>query len=96
MSIEPKGDVVVSVVNADMTPVKNLTFKVIQLRQAFQTGIRQFVAYDWLEQGVECEVLSPTGGGWKKGRLRLRLEFIPNEPDPTESSALAPLPNSDQ
>lgn len=32
----------------------------------------------WSESGVECEILSPNTG-WKKGKIRVTLEFIPEE-----------------
>ena len=32
------------------------------------------------EKGCECEILRTKGGGWQKGRLRFRLEFIPDDP----------------
>lgn len=31
--------------------------------------------------GAKCEVLFPDGKGWKKGKVRLSLEFIPEEID---------------
>lgn len=30
--------------------------------------------------GIACEILRVSGGGWLKGRLRFRLEFIPDDP----------------
>jgi len=33
------------------------------------------------DQGMACEILRTRGGGWQKGRLRFRLEFIPDNPD---------------
>jgi hypothetical protein len=30
--------------------------------------------------GMECEILRVSGGGWQKGKLRFRLEFIPDNP----------------
>lgn len=37
-----------------------------------------------LQQGVDCRLLRTTGGGWQKGKLRLRVnvtvEFISDEP----------------
>ncbi|WP_035152422.1 KGK domain-containing protein [Calothrix sp. 336/3] len=37
---------------------------------------------DWVCEGVEAEILQSVGGGWKKGRvkIRLELEFIPDDP----------------
>ncbi len=37
------------------------------------------VASSWFGEGVPCEVLR-VGGSWEKGRLRIRLEYIPDEP----------------
>lgn len=31
------------------------------------------------EDGVSCEVLRVEGGGWQKGKVRFKLEFIPND-----------------
>jgi hypothetical protein len=50
----------------------------------------------WISDGVDCEILSVNGGGWQKGKLHLRLEFIPDEPDPPTPSDLVLSPNSDQ
>lgn len=46
-----------------------------------------------LEDGVECEVMKNNGGGWKKGKFRLKmsLEFCPDEPaEPTNESPEQP------
>ncbi len=31
------------------------------------------------EEGCKCEILRTQGGGWQKGKIRFRLEFIPDE-----------------
>lgn len=53
----------------------------------------------WAGEGVKCEVLRP-GEGWRKGKVRLRMEFVPDEPDepsPGLSDAVRSLsPNSEQ
>jgi KGK domain len=39
----------------------------------------------WLtKEGVKCEVLQVSGRGWLKGKIRFRLEFIPDEPPQVE------------
>ena len=38
--------------------------------------------------GAECEILQASGGGWRKGKLRFRLEFIPDD----EAPGAGPLP----
>jgi KGK domain len=35
----------------------------------------------FMEQGFPCEILRTVGGGWQKGRFRIRLEFIPDNPE---------------
>lgn len=54
-------------------------------RQRFGSGFEQ-----WIGTGVECQVLQANGGGWRKGKFRWRLEFIPDEPEQTNE----PTPNS--
>lgn len=38
---------------------------------------------DWYKTGKECEILQVGSNGWKKGKIRLKvsLEFIPDEPE---------------
>lgn len=51
--------------------------------KAFKHAMRQklsIYAHQWLDQGIECEILSTDGSGWQKGRVYLRLEFIPEAP----------------
>lgn len=45
-------------------------------------GIPQKDEYYWFNQGIECELLKPHRN-WKKGKLRIKisLEFCPDEPD---------------
>lgn len=33
------------------------------------------------ENGCKCEILRINGGGWQKGQFRIRLEFIPDNPE---------------
>ena len=42
----------------------------------------------WNEKGVEAEILEPESGEWKKGKVRMRviLEFSPDEPEDNNSS----------
>ncbi len=52
----------------------------------------------WVDEGIECEFLSAYGGGWLKGKIRLRLEFIPDEPEssnPEQTDAVL-SPNPEQ
>lgn len=52
--------------------------------------------YDW-KSGVRAEILEPQSGKWKKGQVRLRvvLEFCPDEPEvePEKLASESPLDN---
>ncbi|MBD1868192.1 KGK domain-containing protein [Cyanobacteria bacterium FACHB-471] len=61
----------------------NNTFKVVELLRAMQKSTGQSDA--WFYEGVECEVLGLTQG-WQKGKVRLSLEFCPDEPELTDIS----------
>ncbi|MBD1899246.1 hypothetical protein NDI44_08580 [Trichocoleus sp. DQ-A3] len=39
----------------------------------------------WFKEGVQIEYLRTSGGGWKKGTLRLYLNFVPEEEDDPNS-----------
>lgn len=50
---------------------------------------------NWMGDGVDGSLLLSEGGGWQKGRFRLRMEFIPNQPKaspkpPDDSLSLQP------
>ncbi|MFN6540894.1 MAG: KGK domain-containing protein [Nostoc sp. EkiNYC01] len=49
----------------------------------------------FVEQGYQCEILRTVGGGWQKGRFRIRLEFIPDSPE-AFLSASSPEPEKPQ
>lgn len=43
--------------------------------------------YGWFGDGVEGKALiAEKGGGWKTGRVRLSVEFLPDEPTSIEAS----------
>ncbi|MBD1887945.1 hypothetical protein H6F82_01240 [Coleofasciculus sp. FACHB-SPT9] len=52
-------------------------------------GEMKNLASDWLGDGLTCELLKPRKE-WQKGKLRLRLEFVPDEPSDNHES-LDPL-----
>ncbi|MEH1797393.1 KGK domain-containing protein [Nostoc sp.] len=48
----------------------------------------------YLGDGVSCKLLHTQGGGWKSGKLRFHLEFVPDEPEvpsTVPSEARSPL-----
>ena len=51
---------------------------------------RQRFSYDkWFGEGIDCEILRVGAQGWKKGKIRLKLnvtiEFCPDEPEVEET-----------
>jgi len=57
-----------------------------QLLNALQEQLNALSASvpTWIEDGVECQFLkAQEGGGWKKGKIRLRVEIVPDVPEPS-------------
>jgi hypothetical protein len=51
---------------------------------------RQRFSYDkWFGEGIDCEILRVGAQGWKKGKIKLKLnvtiEFCPDEPEVQET-----------
>lgn len=64
------------------SPIEDIpTFKVKDAIDEM-VGKLQLHSLSWTETGMECEAIGSNSGGWKKGKVRLCLEFIPDEPDP--------------
>lgn len=63
----------------DITGNNGQILRINTFKQAMRKNLSNY-APQWLDQGIECEILSTDGGGWQKGRVYLRLEFIPNPP----------------
>jgi KGK domain len=64
------------------------TFRVGELNEAIESHLKSAIA-NWSEahngwftpQGIDCEALRFGSQGWQKGRIRLCLEFCPDEPN---------------
>jgi hypothetical protein len=58
------------------------TSKVIHLLEAIQEcfGCDTKVVALFSKEGVECEVLKLGAKEWEKGKVRINLEFCPNQP----------------
>jgi hypothetical protein len=56
------------------------------LRDSLQNELRIFTK-DWFENGIDCEVLELGDKAWRKGKIKIRvsIEFCPDEPKVTES-----------
>lgn len=64
------------------------TFRSGELNDAIKRCVEQAIAgwsedkNDWFtDRGIDCEALRFGSKGWQKGRIRLSLEFCPDEPD---------------
>jgi KGK domain len=79
---------VVSVQNDAQVLSGHRTFRVGELSESLESHLKSAIA-NWNEahnswfqpEGVECEALRFGSQGWQKGRIRLCLEFCPDEPD---------------
>lgn len=72
-----------------MNPAESLTGSGTFTGEEAAQRLRGFLAGvpvdQWLGEGCEGQFMPGTGGGWRKGRLRLAIEFIPDAPTtPTE------------
>ncbi|WP_413175397.1 KGK domain-containing protein [Anabaena azotica] len=52
------------------------------LRLSTRKGWGETYIVECLGNGGEAHCLLESGGGWKKGKIRLRVEFISDEPEP--------------
>ncbi|PAX58375.1 KGK domain-containing protein [Brunnivagina elsteri] len=50
----------------------------------FYNGFPQVESFYFSDEGVRCKMLRANGSGWRKGKIRFRLEFIPDEKDEIE------------
>ena len=64
------------------------TFKVSEFMTVMQSKL---VDEKLFSDGMDCELLS-AGKNWRKGKLRMRLEFSPSEPEIEEQKALSAAP----
>lgn len=79
-------DVVLMPANTNLTQLELFQIKALKVALKRQLGFP-----GWIDEGMPCEILQTTGGGWKKGKICLRLEFIPDEPPPPPPTALGML-----
>ena len=71
--------------------VNNRTFTVSELIAALMPIVKKESANGWTEdkeqwfrEGIECKVLKPGAKSWQRGKVRLTLEFEPEELEVTE------------
>jgi hypothetical protein len=87
-------DDVVLIENAEASFINTKLFKI----GWFKVGLNRISCYmnNWLKEGFDCEILQAHGGGWRKGKLRLRLEFVPDELAVPQSSGIVFSPKTEQ
>lgn len=105
----PLGDDEVLFVDRGRVLMSNPTFKVSEFLDALAQAVSDREG-DWSEEneawfsdGLECEALRFQSGGWQRGRVRIRVEFMPIKPQerlperlPERSSARPPEPLTDR
>jgi hypothetical protein len=57
------------------------TFNIKELVEVFTSRLQEKSVSKLFNNGLEIEVLRLGAKGWRKGIVRFRLEFIPNEPE---------------
>jgi len=58
------------------------TFKVLELLEVIQKYISfQMPEASFFDEGIDCEILKLGARGWKKGKVRICVEFCPEEPE---------------
>lgn len=60
-----------------------------QIRDKLCITSEKYSEYAWIGDGVTCKILSANSNsnGWKTGRLKICLQFIPDETDQSEKSS---------
>lgn len=92
-----KWDEIISIDKSTKILIPHPTFKVSELIKAVMEFLKSkdnVTSYDWTEEkakwagdGVRAEVLKYGAKGWQKGKVRLTIEFIPDEPETEEAPA---------
>jgi hypothetical protein len=82
---EPSSDDVVWMDQSSILVTNNATFKIDQLKRNLRERMgTATIVHSWMGDGVKCELLkASTGKGWQKGKIRIRFEFVPDEPEPS-------------
>lgn len=91
------GDDVVSM-EADASIIGTQTFRVSQFTQNLRKRLGASALESWFGEGIECELLiASRGGGWQTGKIRIRVEFIPDVPEvSSDTNSLDPLWTEEQ
>lgn len=85
-----ESDDVISV-NSNRILVNNPTFIVSEFRAALREMTLSYLKSlykeqeGWFGEGINCKILKPGAKGWQKAKVRISLEFCPDEPDVEET-----------
>lgn len=88
-----ENDAIVSLKEFDLILMPHVTFKMSEFIERLG-AVLVISAEKWRKwgfEGVESEILSP-GKGWRKGKIRLTLEFLPDEPELEEIETNKEIP----
>ena len=97
----PLDDDEVLFVDRGRVLMNNPTFKVSEFLDALAEVVNERepdwteASEGWFSGGLDCETLKINGGGWQRGRVRIRLEFLPAKapqqlPERSSSRSLRP------
>ena len=82
---------VISVYSAQFL-VNNRTFMVSELISALMIIMRERGGglteeqERWFKEGVDCKILKPSAKSWERGKIKINLEFCPEELEVAEIS----------
>jgi hypothetical protein len=69
---------------------KSLKEQNLNIDLPIDTRQQRFLYENWFSEGIDCEILRVGANGWKKGKIKLKLnvtiEFSPDEPKVEETS----------
>jgi hypothetical protein len=68
---------------------KSLKEQNLNIDLPIDTRQQRFLYENWFGEGIDCEILRVGANGWKKGKIKLKLnvtiEFCPDEPKVKET-----------
>jgi hypothetical protein len=85
---------VLSIDDSALILIGHHTFRVGEFAEAMRTQL-EYNLNGWTQEkdawfspdGIPCEVLKFTAGGWQKGRVRINLEFCPQDSEEEENKS---------
>ena len=76
-----RADEVVSIEKQeDQLLIKHPTYQAIEFLNELGNHIAGHKKEKWIDKGVPCKMLSPNQN-WQKGKIKICLQFIPDQPE---------------